>query len=289
MNYSQLKAFHNVALHGGFSRAAEALLLTQPAISEQVRKLEQENDVLLFSRERKRVRLTREGEALFLLTRRFFEAEEQIREHLSQSSAAPRGELRIIADAAHHVTDVLSAFRKKHPGVHVTLRTGNSEEVLSALRSYEAEIGVLGSPDPGGDLEYVELGATSIVACVARDLIDEGIDEMTLAEIARWPLVFRERGSKTRAEIEAEAERQGVPLIPMIEVEGREAMREVVASGAGIGFVSEAEFGQDARLRRITLKGVDLRMSETLVYLAQRSDVRVIRAFMEVERTRRTR
>ena len=68
MRHSQLKAFHYVALHGGFSRAAEALFLTQPAISEQVRKLEQDHDVLLFHRERKRVQLTDAGERLFRLT-----------------------------------------------------------------------------------------------------------------------------------------------------------------------------------------------------------------------------
>ena len=74
MRYSQLKAFHHVALLGGFSRAAEALFLTQPAISEQVRKLEQEHDVLLFFRERKRIRLTEAGELLFRLTKQFFES-----------------------------------------------------------------------------------------------------------------------------------------------------------------------------------------------------------------------
>jgi DNA-binding transcriptional LysR family regulator len=64
-------------------------------------------------------------------------------------------------------------------------------------------------------------------------------------------------------------------------VEGREAMREVVATGAGIGFLSEAEFGHDARLRKLRLTGVDLAMSESLVSLAARRDVAVIRAFLK--------
>ena len=88
MRYSQIRAFHQVALHGGFSRAAEMLNQTQPALSDQVRRLEEEHDVLLFHREGRRIRLTVAGEALLILTRRFFEAEDAIAQHLEHSRSA---------------------------------------------------------------------------------------------------------------------------------------------------------------------------------------------------------
>ena len=90
MRYSQLKAFHCVALYGGFSRAAEAIFQTQPALSEQVRRLEQDYDVLLFHRERKRVRLTEAGTNLFVLTKRYFEVEQHIEEYLSRNALGRR-------------------------------------------------------------------------------------------------------------------------------------------------------------------------------------------------------
>jgi len=281
MRQSQLKAFHNVALHGGFSRAAEALLLSQPAISEQVRKLEQDYDVLLFLRERKRVTLTPAGEQLYILTKQYFDVEQQIEEYMSETRATVEGTLRIVADSAHHVTDILSRFRARYPRVFVTLSSGNTESVLEALRSYNAEIGVVGSPSPGNDLEVLDLGATAIVAIAATGSVSRGKSSLSLAELSDMPLIFREPGSKTRQKIEAEADRQGVRLRPVIEVEGREAMREVVASGAGIGFVSTAEFGNDDRLVKIPIDGVDITMTESLVYMGQRREVRVIRAFME--------
>ncbi|MFV2052921.1 LysR substrate-binding domain-containing protein [Aliiroseovarius sp. YM-037] len=281
MRHSQLKAFHNVALHGGFSRAAEALFLTQPAISEQVRKLEQDHDVLLFSRDRKRVRLTKEGERLFLLTRQLFEVEEQIEEYMSETRAAVEGSLRIIADSAHYITGVLARFRKKHPKVLVSLRTGNSEEVLSELRAYNAEIGIVGSIAPGQDMEKLDLGASPIVAIAAKGFFPAETRQLDLHDLAEMPLVFREKGSKTRQKLEDAAAQLKVKLIPAIEAEGREAMREVVASGAGVGFVSGAEVGRDDRIVEIPLTGVTISMNETLIYLSQRRDVRVIRAFME--------
>ena len=282
MSYSQLRAFHYVALKGGFSRAAEAMNISQPGVSEQVRKLEQDYDVLLFNRGRRVISLTAVGQKLFLLTKRFFEIEQEIEEYISETRVEMDGRIRIIADSAHHVTPILTEFRKRYPKVHVLLQSGNSEDVVDKLRSYDAEIGVMGSLTPGGDIETLDLGATEIIAFAAQGVVPAGIKQMNLENLARYPLVFREVGSKTREKIEREALRQGVVLTPIIEAEGREAMREVVASGAGIGFVSKAEFGDDQRLFQIAIDGVDLHMSETIAFLGQRGDLRIIRAFINV-------
>lgn len=284
MRHSQLKAFHHVALLGGFSRAAEALCHTQPAISEQVRKLEQDHDVLLFHRERKRVHLTEAGETLFRMTRQYFEIEQQIEEYMSETGAAIEGELRIIADSAHHVTTILTEFRKKYPNVTVTLRVGNTKEIVEELRGYNAEIGIAGSVDPGKDMDTLSLGSTEITAFAERGFLPADKRCLTLEELSKLPLIFREEGSKTRAKLVEAAAEHHIRLKPAIVAEGREAVREVVASGAGIGFVSRAEFGHDDRLVQISLTDVDLKMSETLVHLAQRREVKVIRHFMSVAR-----
>ncbi len=200
---------------------------------------------------------------------------------MSETRASVDGTLRIIADSAHHVTDILSRFRTRYPKVFVTLRTGNTGDVLDALRSYNAEIGVLGSLSPGSDLRVVDLGGSQIVAFAAKGTVPKGLTSMSLKDLSKKTLIFREAGSKTRQKIETEAAKQGVILTPAIEAEGREAVREVVASGAGIGFVSQAEFGNDDRLAQIPIRDADIRMTESLVYMAQRREVKVIRAFME--------
>lgn len=285
MRQSQLRAFHHVAALGGFSRAAKAINLTQPAISEHVRKLEQAHDVLLFHRERKRLRLTETGEHLFLLTKQYFEVEQRIGDYLAETSAAIEGELRIIADSAHHVVDMLTRFRQRYPNITVLLRSGNTEEILAELRDYNAEIGVIGGTPSGPDMEVLNLDDTPIMAFAARGLIADPAAGLTLSEVAQFPLILREPGSKTRSSLEEAAAAQKIALCPAIVAEGREAVRELVASGAGIGFVSQAEFGHDARLVEIPLRGVDIRMREAVVHLGQRREVRVIRAFMGFART----
>ncbi|MCV6592429.1 MAG: LysR substrate-binding domain-containing protein [Silicimonas sp.] len=280
MNYNQLRAFHYVAMTGGFSRAAEVLSLTQPAVSEQVRKLETEHDVLLFNRDRKQITLTPLAEKLLLYTKQFFEIEDSIDDFLTENRAAPTGHLRIMVDSAFHLSERLRRFRIRHPGIAISVSTGNSDEILARLRSYDAEIGVVGIQDPGSDMHVENLGTSPIIAVMAKSFLERRLERLRLDDLHAHPLVFREAGSKTRQKLEEEGLRQGIRFDPVAVVEGREAMLEIVASGVGLGFVSQVEAGHDPRLVQIPIEGADLSMSESLVHLKQRADRRSIAAFM---------
>lgn len=286
MRYVQLRAFHHVAIHGGFSRAAEALHVTQPAISDQIAKLEQEYDILLFHRNKRQAGLTAAGESLLEITRRLFDSEQQALELLSESRAMRAGQLRIVADSASHVLSILTDFRKRHPGVQIQLRAGNSAHVLQCLRSYDADIGVLGEIPLGSEFDVVHLSATPILAFVARAHPLASRRGMDLAELAHHPLVLRESGSKTRQKLQGAARELGVQIHGAIEAEGREAVREIVASGAGVGFVSGAEFGQDPRLVAIQITDAPgMVMDEALICLHERRGGQLIRAFFEMARS----
>lgn len=281
MRYVQLRAFHYVATQGGFSRAARELNLTQPAISDQVRKLEEEYDVLLFSRQRKQIVLTAAGEKLLSITRRMFDTESQALELLSESRALRAGTLRVMADAVHHVLPALAAFRVRYPGVRVVIRAGNTDTVMTALMRYEADVGVLGEMPPQREARTLRLNATPICAFVAAGHPLARTGSISFAALSRLPLVMREPGSHTRRMVEAAAARAGVDLVGTIEAEGREAVREIVAQGLGIGFISAAEFGVDPRLVAIPLEGRPMLMEEVLVCLSERADSKTIGAFFE--------
>lgn len=284
MRYVQIRAFHYVAISGGFSRAAEALCLTQPAISDQVRKLEEEYDVILFNRHKKQVSLTRAGQQLLEITRRLFDVEKQALELLSESRALRAESLRVVADSAHHMLHILARFRERYPGIQMVVSAGNSEEVIAQLYDYEAEVGILGEVPQSRDFEVIKLSSTPLVAFTGRDHPLSRRKSITLAELAAQMLVLRERGSKTRQSIEAAARAKGLTLTPAIEAEGREAVREIVATGGGVGVVSAAEFGQDPRLVPIRLSDSTVLMDEALVCLRERAGGKVIRAFFETAR-----
>jgi LysR family transcriptional regulator, low CO2-responsive transcriptional regulator len=286
MRYVQLRAFHNVAITGGFSRAADMLRLTQPAVSDQVRRLEEEYDVLLFNRVRKQITLTPEGESLLQITRRMFDNEREALELLTEGRAFRAGNLRIIADSAHHLVGVLSRFRKKYPMVRIHVHAGNSEAVTSALRRYEADVGVLGEVPDSAEFELVPLGRSPIIAFAAKTHPAAARGFLMMRDLPGLPLVLREEGSRTRATLEQTAAAMGITLTPAIIAEGREAVREIVAAGAGVGFVSLAEFGEDRRLSRIELRDApQMEMDETLICLPERRDTKLVGAFLELART----
>ena len=281
MTYSQLRAFHCVATYGGFSKAAEKTQHSQPVLSGHVKQLEEFYDNLLFKREKKRISLTSAGKELFILTKQFFEVEEQINSHLSKSSASVSGKIRIVADSAIHIIKILKSFRKNYPDVIIDLTIGNSKEVTTFIRNYDAEIGVIGSPVEGPDLQTLTLETSKIKAIASKKFFNKIPKSLSFQDLEQLPLVFRENGSHTRETLIAEALKQKKQLVPVIEVTGREGLHELVANGLGIGFVSQAEIGQDPRLAHIDIDAGHTEMTETLMYLTARKEVPVIRAFLK--------
>jgi aminoethylphosphonate catabolism LysR family transcriptional regulator len=284
MRYVQLRAFHNVAIHDGFSRAAEALGLTQPAISDQVRKLESEYDIRLFDRQKKQIRLTESGKQLLDITNRLFEIETQAMEFLSETQSLKTGTLKIFADSAHHILHVLAQFRHAHPAVSVSINTGNTASVITRLQNYEADIGVVGKVPEGREFEVVALSSSPIVAFVSRNNRLAKSKALSLCELCRHPLVLREEGSLTRALLEDELARKSIRIAGAIEAEGREAVQEIVAADGGIGFVSQAEFGNDHRLVKLDIADASMIMDEAIICLRERSDSKAIRTFMTIAR-----
>lgn len=144
VSHAQLKAFHAVAVHGSFTQAAERLFLTQPAISDQVRKLEERFGVLLFHRNKRSVRLTDLGERLLGITQRLFVIEAEAEELLQDSRALQTGSLTLAVDAPVHLLPQIARFCQLYPGITVKIETGNTDESLLRLYSYQADLALLG-------------------------------------------------------------------------------------------------------------------------------------------------
>lgn len=285
MIHVQLRAFHAVAIRGGFSKAADHLGLTQPAVSDQVRKLEDAYDVQLFIRHNRTVSLTPMGEKLLEITRRYFDMEKAAAELLADNRALRVGHLRVGADAPLHVMPVIADYRAKHPGVTVSLQRGNSEAVLTQLLDYAADVAVLARL-PQHDAALMErldvrpLRQDPLVAFVNNNHPWADRKHIRLKDLANTPLVFREKGSTTRETIEMEFARLGLTPNVVLEVEGREGVREAVALGVGIGFVSDAEFGHDNRLARLEISDCKGSMTEFLLCLKSRQSQPAIAAFL---------
>lgn len=280
MRHAQLKAFHAVARHGGFSRAAERLSLTQPAISDHVRKLEEAYGVQLFTRSAAGVELTAMGRSLFAIAERLFEAETEAQDLLSRARKLESGQLTIGADAAVHILPRVARFRSLYPGIAVRLVTGNTAGLLAQLENFAIDVAVVAEPPAGNDLLARCLREDRLVAVTRRR--DGTARRATLARLAEQTLILREEGSVTRRLVTDELHRRGLVPAGSIEIEGREAVREAVAQGLGVAVMSEGELANDPRLRSLPIADWSPVMSEWLICLKPRAGLHVIRSFFEV-------
>lgn len=282
VSQAQLKAFHAVAVHGNFTRAAEQLCLSQPAVSDQVRKLEERFGVLLFNRNKRSVQLTELGERLLAITQRLFAAEREAEELLTRSRALQSGSLTLAVDAPMHLLPYIARFCERYPGIRVSLVTGNTDESLRRLFDYQADFAVLGRPVDDDRLIAHVLSSGPLVAFVADAHPWAGRDSIHLADLHQTPLVLREQGSMTRQMLEDEMHRLHLETRTAIEVEGREAVFEMVVAGLGVGIVSAAELGSSRGVHVLPILDFEPRMTETLVCLREQGARRVMGAFLEV-------
>jgi aminoethylphosphonate catabolism LysR family transcriptional regulator len=282
MNHSQLRAFHAVASEGSFTRAAGALHVTQPTLSGQVKALEQAYGVRLFDRRGRRVSPTALGQELLVLTRRLFSLEAETAHLLSAAQGLRKGHLRVGADAPYHVTAALSAFTQRYPGIQLSLTVGNSAELAHDLLEHKLDVAVLANVTGDSRFFAKPLRHDRLVAFVAKTHPWARRRRVDLADLHQQRLVLREQGSATRQIFETAMARRGLARGEVLDMNSREAVRETVAAGLGVGVVSAGEFSKDSRLAILELTGGDMAMTEYVVCLAERQDLRLVRSFLDL-------
>ena len=282
MNHAQLRAFHAVASEGSFTRAAQRLNVTQPTLSGQVKALEELYGVTLFDRRGRRVQPTDLGLGLLEITRHLFNLEAEADQILAAAKGLRRGHLRIGADAPIHVISALAAFARRYPGIRLSVAIGNSEKLLADLLEHRADVAILATRPTGPRFHAFPFREDRLIAFVERGHEWSGRNRIRLEELAGRRLVLRETGSTTRQLFEAALERHGIQRGEALELGSREAVREAVAAGLGIGIVSESEFGDDRRVVPLPFTGSEMQTTENVACLAERRDLRLVRAFLEI-------
>lgn len=282
MNYAQLRAFHAVATASSYTKAADALHVTQPTLSAQVKALEETYGVELFERRGRGIATTELARRLLEITRRYFNLEGEAEELLAATRGLTRGHLRVGADAPYHVMSALAAFNRRYPKLTLSLAIGNSAELLDDLLEHRSDVAILADVPGDPRIHALPLRRDRLIGFVPgkHPLARKG--RIEASRIAGHRLVLREAGSTTRHLFETAMARAGYELGEVLEIGSREAVREAVAAGLGIGIVSESEFGEDRRLRPLRLAGIDATMTEYVVCLAERRELRLIKAFLEI-------
>ena len=287
MRYTQLRAFDAVAREGSFSKAADRLGLTQPAVTVQVRALEEAYGVSLFDRTGGGVSLTGLGHALFALTQQSHGIEEQVEELLAASFKLERGQLRLAAGGPHVAMGLIAAFIGRYPAIELEVSLGNYEQVWRRLLERQADIAVMTNPPDDERIVGLPVAEQRVVALVPGKHRFAGRRSIRLQDLRDEAVIFREAESVTQRLVDRSLGEAGVVLDPILRLGSREAIHEAVAKELGIGFVLDQETGEDGRVSTVKLSDVTAVGQEAIVCLTSQANRRIVRAFFDIAGNRR--
>jgi DNA-binding transcriptional LysR family regulator len=250
----RLVVFRAVAEQLSFRKAAEELYLTQPAVSLQIKALEEDIGVLLFDRTGSHITLTAAGKVLLDYCEQVKTLLAQTEHAIAALSGEHSGELALGASttiAQYVLPRLLGEFCREHPRVHPTLVSGNTEHIVEAVERQKISLGFIEGPARSRDVKtepFLE-DELVLIASTAHEWAER--TSVSCSEVASIPLLMRERGSGTRHVIELALERQGVRRNSMhivMELDSTEAIKSAVEAGLGVGFVSRWAIAKDLRL-----------------------------------------
>lgn len=261
MNLNQLWVFYNVAKFKSFSLAAEKLLLTQPAISTQVKRFEDFYDVQLFERFGRTTQLTDQGRALFAYATKIFDLVQEAGNILEDMKKLQSGNIKVDTSrtlGSYYLPDVLCAFGAKHPNIHIQMQVLNTHDVVENILTFQSDLGFVGHKEGNEKLIYIPFIEEELVIIVSpKHELARG-KSMKLSSLNGTPFILREIGSGTREEVEQFLRQQHVVVNVAMELGSNEAIKRAVERGLGMSVISENAIKRELQaglLKAIRLPG----------------------------------
>jgi len=285
----QLKVFEAVASHLSFSRAAEALHLTQPAVSMQVQALAEQAGMPLFEHLGKKVYLTAAGEELLRHVRRVSRQLREAEEAMKVIRGARGGRLvvGVVSTAKYFAPRLLVAFRKRCPEADLRLDVENRETVVRQLADNEIDIAIMGVPPKELETVSAAFADNPHVIIAAADHPLAGRRRLDPAELTGEPFLIREPGSGTRGAMERFFAGHGLQLSQTTEMGSSETIKQAVMAGMGLTFISEHTIGLElaaGRLVRLPVVGTPVLRKWYVVHRADKQLLPLFAAFLDFMR-----
>ena len=250
ITFRQLKVFAEVARHLSFVRAAESMHLTPPAVTMQVKELEERVGLPLFEREGRKVSLTTAGEYFLVYARRLIATLKEADDAMARFKRLETGLLTIgmVSTAKYFVPHLLARFREQHPGVDVRLRvTANREQLVRLLQSSEVDLAVMGRPPKEVAARAEPFAAHPLVFVCPPGHPLLRVGHPPVQALAPYPFIVREPDSGTRSVMEAFFKAQRFEPRITMEMSSNETIKQAVIAGMGISFLSLHTIGLEVR------------------------------------------
>lgn len=260
LNLHQLATFQAVAKHRSYVRAAEELHFSQPAVSAQIRHLEESLGVKLFDQIGRKTHLTQAGEELYLYSQKIFSVIDETMDVMEALRSPYYGRLSVGADTtvgSYVIPGLLGKFRQIYPQVEILLQVLNRASLLEAIFNNRVELAVMGSVPDDAPVEIEPFAFNPLVLVAAPTHRLAGLKNVPIEELGREHFLLREQGSGTRAALEKALEDAGLPLQVSMQVGNNSAIKQGVAAGLGIALISRVAIDMELETNRLVILDVE--------------------------------
>jgi DNA-binding transcriptional LysR family regulator len=287
MDFDQLETFIEVARLSSFSRAAEKRFRTQPAISSQIRSLEEDVGARLLDRSGGKVSLTASGKLFLKFAEETLDARKATTTAIAETERVPRGEIVVGANEGtclHILPEVFAHFKKQYPDVAVNIRRADYSKVLESVIDNSVDFGVVSLPVTDNRLTAVLIHRDDLVLIVTPRHPLAKLKSASAVDIAQYPLVMPKVGHTRDALDQLFHERKLKPRYAM-ELDSSELLKRFVAADVGVGFISRSNVQEDLKanvLAAVPLADVQIRRDLALVFRKDKALSRAALAFIDI-------
>jgi DNA-binding transcriptional LysR family regulator len=288
MNLHQLRIFCEVAEASSFSAAAEKLHLTQPAVTLQIRNVEDYFELKFLERIGKKVLLTEEGRVLLGFARKILDLSRQTEEALDDLKTLSRGTLRIATSfsfADYYLPTLLKNFHEKYPKISIKVSAGNTSQIIEDTLHFKNDVAFV-AYHPGNNKLFVrEFVRDILLAIVPNQHKLAGRESITLNELNGEPLILREPGSSKRRMVDETFREKGISPSIMMESASTSAIKKMVEMGAGIAILSSQVVREDTQanaFKAIPFTEVEMAHKFYLIYHKEKYLSRALKIFMDI-------
>ena len=284
--FRQLEVFEAIARHGSFTRAAEELFLTQPTASMQIKKLTDAVGLPLFEHVGKRIYLTDAGRELQSACRDIFDRLNRFEMNVADMKGLKQGKMRlaVVTTAKYFAPRLLGVLCQQYPGIDVSLKVSNRENLLERIKDNRDDLYVLGQPPEGLDVIYEPFldNPLVVLAPVTHPLANQ--KNISLERLAQEPFIMREPGSGTRIALEKLLHQYQLKIKVRMELGSNEAIKQAIVGGLGISVLSQHSLVLGAPTGELTMLDVEhfpIKRKWYAVYPAGKQPTIVVQTFLE--------
>ncbi len=292
---TRLRVFHAVAKHLSFTRAAEDLYLTQPAVTFQIRQLEEHFNTRLFDRHHNRITLTDAGEMVFGYAERILELYRETEKAINEMTGVTRGVVKLGASTTigeYLLPGILAGYHEQFPGVQVRMTVHNTRMVVRKLEDATIDVGMVEGPVNNKNIVVSPCMDDELVIIIHPKHALAKYEEIPLSRLKDYPFVSREEGSGTRAVITERLAKAGLPydqLDMILELGTTEAVKAAVEGEVGFSVVSSVSLHKEVKLNSLVarrIKAVPMKRILNFVYQKQKFRSKAVEEFLHFAQSR---